>query len=103
MFGLFGKMTAKPGHRDALLSVLLEAASDLANVNGCRLYVVNTSPGDPDNVWIYEVWDSEEAHHASLYFDTTQAAIKRALPLLAGPPEAGVTLTPAGGLGLDPV
>jgi hypothetical protein len=26
MFGTFGKLTAKPGNRDALLSILLEVA-----------------------------------------------------------------------------
>lgn len=98
---MFGKLTAKPGYRDALLSILLEASHDVAQVEGCRLYVVNTSPDEPDGVYIYEAWDTAKAHAASLELDETRAAIHRAMPLLAGPPENGITLTPVGGLGLD--
>lgn len=98
---MFGKLTAKPGYRDALLSILIEASHAVAQVEGCRLYVVNTSPDDADGVWIYEAWDTEQAHAASLELDETHAAIQRAMPLLAHPPENGITLTPVGGLGLD--
>ena len=101
MFGLFGKLTARPGQRDDLLSILLEASSGVAQIDGCQLYVVNTSPDDPDGIWVYEVWDDQEAHAASLRREDTQAAIKRAMPLLAGPPEGGIVLTPVGGHGLD--
>lgn len=101
MFGMFGKLTAKPGNRDALLSILLEASRGVAQLEGCRLYVVNLSPDDPDSVYIYEAWDTAQAHAASLELEETRAAIHRAMPLLAGPPENGVTLTPVGGLGLD--
>jgi quinol monooxygenase YgiN len=100
MFGMFGKLTAKPGHRDDLLSILLDATRGVAQTDGCRLYTVNTSPDDPDGVWIYEVWDDQEAHAASLQRDETKAAIKRAMPLLAGPPDGGIILTPVGGHGL---
>jgi quinol monooxygenase YgiN len=100
MFGMFGKLTARPGRRDDLLSILLEASSGVAQIDGCHLYVVNTSPDDPDSVWIYEVWDNQETHAASLRRDDTRAAITRATPLLAGPPEGGVILTPIGGHGL---
>jgi len=100
MFGLFGRLTAKPGWRDALVEVLLEASRGVAEVEGCHLYVVSTSPDDPDTAWVFEVWETQEAHAASLRYDTARALIKRALPLLAGPPESGQTLTPVGGLGL---
>lgn len=101
MFGIFGRLTARPGHRDALVSILLEASHGVAQIDGCRMYVVNTSPEDPDSVWVYEVWDNEEAHAASLRREETRAAITRAMPLLAGPPDGGTMLTPVGGLGLD--
>jgi quinol monooxygenase YgiN len=101
MFGMFGKLTAQPGRRDALLGILLDASRGVAQLEGCRLYVINTAPDDPDSVWVYEAWDTKEAHASSLQLDETRAAIQRALPLLAGPPDGGITLTPVGGLGLD--
>jgi quinol monooxygenase YgiN len=103
MFGLFGKLTAKPRWRDALVEVLLEASRGVAQVDGCHLYVVSTSPDDPDSAWVFEVWETQEAHAASLQLDTAQSLIKRALPLLTGPPESGHVLSPVGGLGLAPV
>jgi len=48
---------------------------------------------------IAEAWTSREAHAASLEDERAQAMIQRALPLLAGPPEAA-ELRPAGGKGL---
>jgi quinol monooxygenase YgiN len=101
MFGKFGRLTAKPGLRDALLTILIEASHGVAQLEGCRLYVVNTSPDDPDSVLVYEVWDTEQAHAASLELEETHLAIRRAMPLLAGPPDSGLTLTPIGGLGID--
>lgn len=100
MYGMFGKLTARPGARDALRDLLLEAADGVGQVTGARLYVVNTSPDDPDSVWVYEAWDSAEAHAASLQLEETRALIARGMPLLAGPPEGGTPLTPVGGLGL---
>jgi quinol monooxygenase YgiN len=100
MFGLFGRLTAKPGWRDALVEILMEASRGVEQLDGCHLYVVSTSPDDPDSAWVFEVWETQEAHAASLRSDTAQALIKQALPLLAGPPESGQTLTPVGGLGL---
>jgi quinol monooxygenase YgiN len=102
MFGLFGKLTAKPGWRDALVEVLLEASREVAQVDGCHLYVVSTSPDEPDSAWVFEVWETQEAHAASLQSNTARTLIKRALPLLAGPPASGQTLSPVGGLGLTP-
>ena len=42
MYGLTGKMLAKPGHRDDIIAVLLGAGA----MPGCRLYVVATDPAD---------------------------------------------------------
>ena len=52
---------------------------------------------------VFEVWETREAHAASLQTDTAKSLIKRALPLLAGPPESGRVLSPVGGLGLASV
>ena len=62
LFGLFGKLTANPGERDALAEKLLRAADLMKAVPGCLLYVVNTSDTEPDSVWVTEIWRDENAH-----------------------------------------
>ncbi len=96
MYGLFGKMQAVPGQRDALLAHLSDAASEMP---GCYLYVVNADPTDPDGIWIYEAWRSQEDHMASLQLESVQKLIAAARPLIAGMP-ARYELEPLFGLGL---
>jgi quinol monooxygenase YgiN len=98
-FGMHVRFTARPGQGDALAALLLEAADGLEDLEACRLYVVSRSPADTGTVWVTEAWTSREAHAASLEDERAQALIQRALPLLAGPPEAA-ELRPAGGKGL---
>lgn len=97
-FGVSGKFTAKPGQRDALLAILLEAADGMAGVKGCQVYIVGTAPDDPDGVYVTEVWDSKEDHAASLKLPGTPEMIAKARPLIAG--MEGVTTTPLAGVGL---
>ena len=100
MFALFGKLTATSGQRDELLEILLEAADALSGVDGARLYLVHAATDDADGVFVYELWDSFDAHRASLDVEAVRSAISRAMPLLVGPPSDQLTLTPAGGLGM---
>src|SRR5215216_7374755 len=96
MYGLIGKMTAVPGQRDALISILLEGISGMP---GCLSYVVATDPADADAIWITEVWTDAESHKASLQLPEVQAAIAKARPFIAGF-EFQVETHPAGGFGL---
>lgn len=96
MYGLIGKMIAKPGQRDGLIAILLEGT---AAMPGCRSYVVAADPAEPDVIWITEVWESEADHEASLQLPAVQEAISRARPLIEGFGERFVT-TPLGGVGI---
>ena len=96
MYGLIGKISALPGHRDELASAMLEGAVDMP---GCLGYVVATDPGDPDALWVTEVWDSPESHQASLSLQSVQETIGRARPLIAGFSDR-VETVPLGGHGL---
>ena len=51
MYGLIGKMTAQPGHRDELVRVLIEGVSGLP---GCLSYIVALDPLEPEVIWITE-------------------------------------------------
>src|SRR4051812_4694518 len=98
-FGLFGSFVAQPGQRDVLLRELTTAAGIVAKLPGCEAWIVNTSPEEPDTVWVYEVWRSQEDHAASLTGEEVKATIERARPLIAGFGERTI-LEPIAGKGL---
>ena len=100
-FGLYGKVLAKPGQRDALVERLLEGARLLSDFPGCELYIVNTVPSEPDAICVTEVWLTEADHAASLKLESIQALIARARPLIAGGAEQ-IRLVTLGGKGLAP-
>jgi quinol monooxygenase YgiN len=99
-FGLVGSFTAQPGQRDALVALLLEAASLLETFPNCDLWFVSTAPDDPDAVWVTEVWRNQAAHAASLGDARVQEIIGRGRPLIAGF-GTRITLEPIGGKGLS--
>ncbi len=99
MFGLYGKMTAYPGQRDALIQIMLNAAQSLRDMEGCYLYVINRATDDPDAIWIYEVWRSQADHQASLSNEAVKAVIASARPLIAGMSNR-MELVPLGGKGI---
>jgi len=96
MYGLIGKMTAAAGQRDTLVTLLLEGTSAMP---GCLSYVIAADPGEPDALWITEVWDSQASHQASLALPAVKAAIAKARPLIAGFSNR-VETVPLGGVGL---
>lgn len=96
MYGLIGKITAVPGQRDALASILLEGTG---TIPGCLSYVIATDPGDADALWVTEVWDSQASHQASLALPSVRAAIAKGRPLIAGF-SSRVETRPIGGVGL---
>lgn len=98
MYGLIGRMTAKPGQRDALAAAILEGSTAMP---GNLSYIVATDPADPDAIWVTEVWVDEASHRNSLTLPDVQAAIAKARPLIAGFGPSTVT-TPIGGYGLAP-
>lgn len=97
MYGLIGKIRVLPGQRDALISILIEGISGMP---GCLSYIVSQDQGDPDAIWVTEVWDTQESHLASLSLPSVQQAITRGRPLIAGFAERFET-RPVGGYGLS--
>jgi quinol monooxygenase YgiN len=96
MYGLIGQMKAAAGKRAELAAILLEGTSAMP---GCLSYIVAEDQGDPDALWITEVWDSRDSHAASLALPAVQAAIAQGRPLIAGFGHRFET-SPLGGAGL---
>lgn len=96
LYGLMGKMIAKPGQRDALIAILLEGSGSMP---GCLSYIVARDAKDENAIWVNEVWDSKESHAASLNLPAVQAAIAKGRPLIVGFDSYTETV-PVGGVGL---
>jgi quinol monooxygenase YgiN len=56
----YGKAVAREGRGEALAELLLAAAADLEGDPGCELYVVNRQVGEPDVIWVTELWRSQD-------------------------------------------
>jgi len=82
-YGYLGTLRTKPGRRDDVVALLLAGQDGLRDA-GCEIYVVGTSGGDADLIWVQEVWLSKAHHDASLELPATKAAIAAAMPMLAG-------------------
>jgi quinol monooxygenase YgiN len=82
-FANFGMLGTVAGRRDELVALLTRPSDGLAEI-GCLLYEVGVSDDEPDAVFVAELWESAEAHRASLELASVQAAIAEARPLLSG-------------------
>lgn len=82
-YGLVGKCTAQPGKRDALVSLLVQAAELLQRNPDCIHYLISTTE-EAEAVWVTETWTNKEAHEASLAPAEVRALIAQAMPLIAG-------------------
>ena len=69
-------------------------------MRGCRSYVIAEDAADLDALWITEVWESREAHQASLSLPAVRAAIEDLRPWIAGFGERFET-HPVAGVGLE--
>jgi quinol monooxygenase YgiN len=99
LYGMHGRIVARPGHGGELAAILLEAAAGLQVDPECLLYVVNRAANDPDSVWVTEAWTSRDAHAASLENPGARDLIARARPIIASF-EDRAELRPEGGKGL---
>ena len=80
-YGLIGQMMAQPGQRAALIAILSEGTGAMPGNMG---YLIGEDSANPDAIWIVEVWETKNAHAASLQLPAVQAAIKKGRPLIAG-------------------
>jgi quinol monooxygenase YgiN len=83
VFANVGTLGAAPGKRDALVEHLTRRSSVLAEI-GCLAYEVGTNDTEPDTVFVIELWQSAQAHRASLQLPEVQASIAEARPMLSG-------------------
>ena len=80
MYGLISRLRAASGKRDDLATIL----APMGGMPGCVNYLVALDQTDPDAIWITEVWESADAHAASLEIPAVRDAIAAGRPLIAG-------------------
>lgn len=98
-FAQYVKFTALAGQGEKLAQILLSVAKEMNNVDGCLLYVVNTTPESTDIVWVTEVWQSKEEHQASFQLAFSQKALAKGKGLMVN--VESIELVPMGGKGMD--
>ena len=79
-----GKLIAKNGKGQELLDILLEASEAMSDVDDCYCYIVGMNSDDPNAVYVFEVWEDESAHKASLELPAVKQLIQKAMPIIDG-------------------
>jgi quinol monooxygenase YgiN len=92
---------AEPGRADELAGLLVQVADGLRSADGCINWFVARNPAAPDEVWVQELWASEEDAERALASADSASGPSPAdvMALCAGPPQR-TDLTPIGGVGL---
>ena len=62
--------------------IMLEVAEGLRETPGCELYLINRSVGEPDVIWVTELWHSQEQLDAALESEAARARIPEVLALV---------------------
>ena len=83
-----GETQAKPETTEALRDFLLSIMPGIRNSQGCEDVQLYQSQDDPTKFIMIEVWDSVEAHHASVK-EIPPELIAQIRPLLASAPSGG--------------
>ena len=98
----YARMVAKPGQGDALADKMLEVAATLTEVPGCLQYVINRQEGEPDVVWVTELWRSQDDIDAALKAAGSSELMPAVLALLDAGKGDRIDLEPIGGVGFAP-
>ncbi|MGX7145182.1 putative quinol monooxygenase [Facklamia languida] len=83
-YSVYGSITAHPGKGEELQGYLLEAARGMEALDSCYCYIVGIHEEEPDDVYVFEVWENQDAHQASLQLPVFQQLIEKAKPIIAG-------------------
>jgi quinol monooxygenase YgiN len=62
----YAKLVAHEGQGAELAERLLAAADALRGDPGCELYLINHEAGDPETIWVTELWRSQDDLDASI-------------------------------------
>ncbi len=79
----YARFSAHEGRGDELAEQLLAAADGLAAEPGCLIYLINRQAGEPDVLWVTELWRSQADLDAVSQRIRDSAGVAAALALTA--------------------
>jgi quinol monooxygenase YgiN len=98
-FMLVNRLTATSGRRDEVVRNLIESGKRFDENAACLLYLVAESTEAADEIWVVDLWTSEEEHASALQDPELQPHIAETTPLLEGMPQQ-IQVQARGGKGL---
>jgi heme-degrading monooxygenase HmoA len=84
-FSVHGRLTARPGRREALIDRLRAALG--SGIPGLEWCVVSAVLDDPDAVCMMQIWTDRAAHDTGTRSGVVVSATEHAMVLVARPPE----------------
>lgn len=87
MISVIAKIPCQEGKRDELVAAFGEYFPQVEGEDGTVVYAISTDNGDPNVVWVYEVYPDDEALQAHSTSDAFTAFGGKLAGLLAGAPE----------------
>ncbi|MFV0307530.1 MAG: putative quinol monooxygenase [Desertimonas sp.] len=93
------RVPAQPGRRDELVEKLQAAIDNAQTESGTLLYILHVNDADPDAVFFYELYESQEAFIAHGSSDRFKEIGMSLRTVAGGRPEL-LTVTPVVGKGL---
>ncbi len=99
LVGRYVRMVAQPGKGEELAARMLAVADQLRETKGCLLYLINRVAGDPDTIWMTELWRGQEDVDAALSSEGAQQSMPDVLALVDRERTERIDIEPAGGVG----
>jgi quinol monooxygenase YgiN len=96
---VIAKIPAAPGQRAELASAMQAALATAATEPGTRYYILHEDAVDADVLWMYEMYDDQDALAAHSSSDAFKALGPAMKPFMGGRPELTFA-NPVGGKGL---
>lgn len=96
---ILARISAKPGKRDDLIAALQTALETAKGEQGTIYYILHTDAKNADVLYMYELYENQDAFNAHVGSDAFKALGPAITPFLAGAPEM-TFLGPVGGKGL---
>jgi len=87
MISVIAKIPCQPGTRDDLVAAFRDYFPQVEGEEGTLVYAISTDNADPDVVWVYELYPSDDALAAHSGSDAFKAFGGALAGLLAGAPE----------------
>lgn len=87
-YSFIGIFFTEAENREALIEILNQVTILLEDLDACHIYLVHKDADDPGKIWVFERWESREAHDQSLAHPQFMDLIAQARPLLTARPEA---------------